>query len=198
MADIDIEKKKSGMGILPWILGLILLALILWGLTRCGGDDAGERETVITTTGDRGDPAVAPMPMDTGMAMADTTAAGAAGVAGAAGAAGALPIAAILASPGQYGTQSVSGSARVTDVISDRGFWVEEGGQRMFVVIAEPQSAEQVVDINAGQTIRLSGSVREGSTAGQLTGVEQEAQRTAQGQPAFLLVNPSEVSVSTP
>ena len=194
MADIDIEKKKKGMGILPWILGLLLLGLILWGLTQCRDDDDAQRETVVTTTGDRGarDPAVAAMPMDTGMAMADTTAAGAAG------AAGALPVAAILANPGQYGTQSVSGTARVTDVISDRGFWVEDGGQRMFVVIAEPQSAEQVVDINAGQTIRLSGAVREGSSAAQLTGVEQEAQRTAQGQPAFLLVNPSDVSVSTP
>jgi len=197
MADIDIEKKKGGMGILPWILGLILLALILWGLTQCRDDDAGERETVITTTGDRGarDPAAVAVPMDTGMAMADTTAAGAAGMAGAAGA---LPVAAILANPGQYGTQSVSGTARVTDVISDRGFWVEDGGQRMFVVVAEPQSAEQAIDINTGQTIRLSGTVREGSSAGQLTGVEQEAQRTAQGQPAFLLVNPSDVSVSTP
>lgn len=198
MADIDIEKKKKGMGILPWILGLLLLALILWGLTQCGDDDAGQRETVITTSGDRGarDPAAAAVPMDTGMAMADTTAAGAAGMSGAA--AGALPVAAILASPGQYGAQTVSGTARVTDVISDRGFWVEEGGQRMFVVIAEPQAAEQAVDINTGQTIRLSGTVREGSSAAQLTGVEQEAQRTAQGQPAFLLVNPSDVSVSTP
>lgn len=196
MADIDIEKKKKGMGILPWILGLLLLGLILWGLTQCGDDEVEQTEAVVTTTGDTSDTAMAAMPMDTGMAMADTTAMGAAGAAGAA--AGALPVAAILASPGQYGTQSVSGTARVTDVISDRGFWVEEGGQRMFVVIAEPQASEQAIDINTGQTIRLSGTVREGSAAGQLTGLEQEAQRTAQGQPAFLLVNPSDVSVSTP
>ena len=194
MADIDIEKKKGGMGILPWILGLLLLGLILWGLTRCGDDDADEAvvvttDTLVTDT----TTTMAPMPMDTGMAMADTTAAGAAGAA-----AGALPVAAILANPGQYGTQAVSGTARVTDVISDRGFWVEEGGQRMFVVIAEPQASEQAIDINTGQTIRLSGTVREGSAAGQLTGLEAEAQRTAQGQPAFLLVNPSDVSVSTP
>ncbi len=83
-------------------------------------------------------------------------------------------------------------------MISDRGFWVEDAGQRMFVVIAEPQSAEQAVDINTGQTIRLSGPVREGSAAGQVTGLEQEAQRVAQGQPAFLMVNPSDVSVATP
>ena len=194
MADIDIEKKKGGMGILPWILGLLLLGLILWGLTQCGDND--EEPVVVPTADTLADPAVAPMPMDTGMAMADTTAMGAAGAAGAA--AGALPIAQILAGPGQYASQSVSGTARVTEVISDRGFWVEDAGQRMFVVIAEPQSAERAVDINTGQTIRLSGQVREGSAAGQVTGLEQEAQRVAQGQPAFLMVNPSDVSVATP
>ena len=193
MADIDIEKKKGGMGILPWILGLLLLGLILWGLTQCGDN---EEEAVVVPAADTlTDPAAvaAPMPMDTGMAMADTTAMGAAGAA-----AGALPIAAVLANPGQYGSQAVSGTARVTEVISDRGFWVEDAGQRMFVVIAEPQASEQAVDINAGQTVRLSGQVREGSAAGQVTGLEAEAQRVAQGQPAFLMVNPSEVSVATP
>lgn len=197
MADIDIEKKeKKGMGILPWILGLLLLGLVLWGLTQCG--DGGEEEAVVVpadtaTT----DPAAvaAPMPMDTGMAMADTTALGAAG---AAGAAGALPVAQLLANPGQYASGGASGTARVTEVVSDRGFWVEGAGQRMFVVIAEPQASERAIDINAGQTLRLSGTVREGSAAGQVTGLEQEAVQVAQGQPAFLLVNPSELSVATP
>ncbi|HEX8271351.1 MAG TPA: hypothetical protein VF615_01795 [Longimicrobiaceae bacterium] len=198
MADIDIEKKeKKGMGILPWILGLLLLGLILWGLTQCGD---GEEEAAVmpadtTVTDTTMGAMAAPVPMDTGMAMADTTAMGAAG---AAGAAGALPVAQLLASPGQYASGGASGTARVTEVVSDRGFWVEEGGQRMFVVIAEPQSAERAIDINAGQTLRLSGTVREGSAAGQVTGLEQEAVQVAQGQPAFLLVNPSDVSVATP
>lgn len=191
MADIDIEKKeKKGMGILPWILGLLLLGLILWGLTQCGD---GEEEAVVvpadTTTVDPAAVA-APVPMDTGMAMADTTAMGAAG------AAGALPIAQILANPGQYGSQTVSGTARVTEVISDRGFWIEDAGQRMFVVLDEPQGAEQAVDINAGQTLSLSGQVRDGSALGMLTTLEQETRQVAQGQPAFLIVRPAGVTIA--
>ena len=195
MADIDIEKKeKKGMGILPWILGLLLLALVLWGLTQCG-DGGGEEAVVVPADTAVADPAAAaaPVPMDTGMAMADTTAAGGAG---AAGAAGALPIAQILANPGQFGAQTVSGTARVAEVISDRGFWIEEAGQRMFVVLDEPQGAEPVVDINAGQSVRLAGQVRDGSALGQLTTLEQETRQVAQGQPAFLIVRPAGVTIA--
>jgi hypothetical protein len=195
MADIDIEKKeKKGMGILPWILGLLLLGLILWGLTQCG-DGRDEEAVVVPADTVTTDPAgmAAPMPMDTGMAMADTTAMGAAG---AAGAAGALPIAQILANPGQYGSQTVSGTARVTEVISDRGFWIEDAGQRMFVILDEPQGAERAVDINAGQTVSLSGQVRDGSALGQLTTLEQETRQVAQGQPAFLIVRPAGVTIA--
>lgn len=194
MADIDIEKKKGGMGILPWILGLLLLGLILWGLTQCG--DSEDEAVVVPAADTLTDPAAvaAPMPMDTGMAMADTTAMGAMG---AAGAAGALPIAQILANPGQYASQTVTGTARVTDVISDRGFWIEEAGQRMFVVLDEPQGAEPVVDINTGQTVQLSGQVRDASAVGQLTTLEQETRQVAQGQPAFLIVRPAGVSITS-
>ncbi|MEW5929475.1 MAG: hypothetical protein AB1941_18630 [Gemmatimonadota bacterium] len=191
MADIDIEKKeKKGMGILPWILGLLLLALILWGLTQCG--DGGEEAVVVPADTAVTDPAAvaAPVPMDTGMAMADTTATGAAG------AAGALPIAQILANPGQFGAQTVEGTARVAEVVSDRGFWIEDAGQRMFVVLDEPQGAEPVVDIDAGQSVRLSGQVRDGSALGQLTTLEQETRQVAQGQPAFLIVRPAGVTIA--
>jgi hypothetical protein len=194
MADIDIEKKKGGMGILPWILGLLLLGLILWGLTQCG--DGEEEPAVVPAADTLADPAAvaAPMPMDTGMAMADTTAMGAAGAAAAAG--GALPIAQILANPGQYGSRTVTGTARVTEVISDRGFWIEDAGQRMFVVLDEPQGAEPVVDINAGQSVQLQAQVRDASAVGQLTTLEQETRQVAQGQPAFLIVRPAGVTIT--
>jgi hypothetical protein len=38
MADIDIQ-KKSGPGIWPWIVGLLLLVLVVWGVTRLTGTD---------------------------------------------------------------------------------------------------------------------------------------------------------------
>jgi hypothetical protein len=37
MADIDVQRR--GPGILPWVLGLILLALVVWGLSEVLGDD---------------------------------------------------------------------------------------------------------------------------------------------------------------
>jgi hypothetical protein len=38
MAEIKVEKKRSN-NILPWILGLVLLALVVWGLSRMGNRD---------------------------------------------------------------------------------------------------------------------------------------------------------------
>ena len=85
MADINVERKSSGGGrsFLPWILGLIVLALLIWGLSRLfGGKDDDVNTTVpadttvtTTTTTETAPmaPAGATMPMDsaatTGTAM---------------------------------------------------------------------------------------------------------------------------------
>lgn len=42
MANIRIEEKKKGAGILPWIIGLLLLALIIWAVASFIGDDADQ------------------------------------------------------------------------------------------------------------------------------------------------------------
>jgi len=43
MAEIKVEKKKKS-SILPWILGLALLALVVWGLSRMGDRDDDRTE----------------------------------------------------------------------------------------------------------------------------------------------------------
>jgi hypothetical protein len=49
MADINVERKRSGPNIIPWLLGLVLLAALIWGAMRfMGGDD--EETTTPTTT----------------------------------------------------------------------------------------------------------------------------------------------------
>lgn len=49
MAEINIERKKRSP--LPWILGLLALALLAFFLMRGRGDDAEAREgTVVDTT----------------------------------------------------------------------------------------------------------------------------------------------------
>jgi|GEM_PF-6772224 hypothetical protein len=81
MADINVERKGNGPNFLPWILGLLLLGLLIWGLSQLLGrdnDEANEAvvtDSVTTVTTDTmqtsGDPAMtgtaAPMaaPMDT-------------------------------------------------------------------------------------------------------------------------------------
>jgi hypothetical protein len=44
MAEIKVEKKRSN-SILPWILGLALLALVVWGLSRMGDRDRDRTDT---------------------------------------------------------------------------------------------------------------------------------------------------------
>jgi hypothetical protein len=50
MAEIKVEKKRSN-NILPWILGLVLLALVVWGLSRMGNRDQDRTDTTNTNQG---------------------------------------------------------------------------------------------------------------------------------------------------
>jgi hypothetical protein len=190
MADIDIERKKKSP--FPWILGLLALALLAFLLMRSCGDDEAEPAVapVTDTTTATTAPAVAP--------VTDTTMTGAAGAAGAgaaaAGAAGAGWIGAVLA--GTNAGQTAGGSAMVPATPSDRGFWVEENGQRVYAVLSEPN--EQMRDIDPGQQVTISNArVLRGSEASQIPqDVEAETRTTAQGQPYFLLVPSSGVQIT--
>jgi hypothetical protein len=48
MAEIKVEKKRSSA--LPWIIGLLLLGLLLWGVSRMMSNDRTDT-TDRTTTG---------------------------------------------------------------------------------------------------------------------------------------------------
>ncbi|HEX8208724.1 MAG TPA: hypothetical protein VF584_00960 [Longimicrobium sp.] len=50
MADINVERKRSGPNILPWLLGLVLLAALIWGAMRFMGGNDEESTTTTTTT----------------------------------------------------------------------------------------------------------------------------------------------------
>ncbi len=52
MADINIERKSGAGNVLPWIIGLLVLALLAWWLLAGRGDDrrADEGTYVDTTT----------------------------------------------------------------------------------------------------------------------------------------------------
>ena len=51
MAEIKVERKEK-RSMLPWILGLLLLALVLWGISEMmGGDDDAVEDTGASAVG---------------------------------------------------------------------------------------------------------------------------------------------------
>lgn len=187
MADINIERKKRSP--LPMILGLLALALLAFLLLRsCGGDDpepaAGTVTDTTTAMDATGGAAVAPAPLP----PTDTTMQPAAGAAGGTG-----WIGQVLA--GTMAGQTAGGDGIVPETPSDRGFWIEENGQRVFAILAEP--SEQVRDIDPGQRVRISNArVLRGSEGAQIPqDVDAQARQTASGQQYFLLVPSSGVQI---
>lgn len=182
MADIDIERKSGGLGWLWWLLGLLLLALLAWWLLS--GDD--EREVAIV------DPVAAPAVVEPAPMATDPVAA-------------TTPtIADVLANPGTYAGQSFStGQVRVAEVISDRGFWIENNGQRMFVVknespvpgVADTQGAADTRpgrNVNAGDMLQINGTVMT-SVDGVQPPLDDDARQVIQAQPAFLQANVADI-----
>lgn len=53
MADINVERKRSGgPNFVPWLLGLLLLGLLIWGASRVlsGGGDETDRVPAADST----------------------------------------------------------------------------------------------------------------------------------------------------
>lgn len=177
MADIDRERKRSG-GWLWALIGLILLALLVWWLWPGGGADDelyNDPDASLVEPANELDQAQ-PMPQ------------------------GEATIASVMAAPESYvGQQFPAGEVRVAEVPTDRGFWIESGGSRLFaVLIDEPEEAP--VDIQAGQTLRLDGgTIRDTTSLGDLQGgmLDADTERLVREQRAFLVVNESAIQVQS-
>ncbi len=189
MAEIPVEKKSSNAWI--WILlALVLLGLIIWWIAAANDDDDDyvETDAVVQqdTMGDTG---------MTASGMADET--GAMADANANASAGGLTLAAITANPQQYFGQQFSGQVQVGDNLTDRGFWIEQDGNRMFALIND-QPREVPKDINPGQTLRISGGkVHDASSLNDIPGdaLDQDTRRVIDDQAAFLLVDESNIDI---
>lgn len=176
MADIDIERK--GPSIWPWIIGLLILALLVWGLVEMMGDDEDEV--------DADEAAVVEEPLEPAPPPVTT-----------APAAAMLPVAAILAGPDAYVGQTVSGEARVAEVPTDRGFWVEADGQRMFAILNQNVPPEQPLDVNPGQRVRMDGA-RVRTDMSEVPGdLDARTRGIVEGQQAFLTVDPANLDILT-
>lgn len=184
MADIDVERKSS-MAWLWWLLGILLIALLAWWLLS--GDDDPEVAAV--------DPVAAPVAAPvTPATTPEPVAQG--------------PLCVAQARSG--GTPNVgmtlgACSMQVVEVVSDRGFWAEENGQRVFVVINEgPQGtadtegrqAEQP-DVNPGQSIHVSEAVVLDDVANLAGPLDEQTRSIAEGQPWFLAIEGEDVAILT-
>lgn len=184
MAEIHIEKKKS---IWPWIVAALVALLVIWALVEFTDRDDAEVAAV--------EPVASPVvgtpdqPVDATAAI-DTTA-------DAAGSIAVLPVAAILAGPADYVGREISGTARVTDVPTDRGFWIEQDGQRIFALIERGPNMEDAININTGQEIRFTdATVHDANSMAQLGGtLDEQSRQLVTGQQAFLVVDPQDITI---
>ncbi len=99
--------------------------------------------------------------------------------------------------PGENVDMTVTGQAPVTEVVSDRGFWLGHKGKRLFTVVREDMPREEMIDINAGQRLELKGQLLESeavedSVAGEL---EPETRDIIEGQEYFLAVHHRDVQI---
>ncbi|WP_375290114.1 hypothetical protein [Qipengyuania sp.] len=172
MAEIPIEKKSSKTWI--WILlAAVLLGLLLWWLLADNNDDA-----VVT------EPVAVEQTAEVATAAPEM--------------AGTMTIASILANPSDYyGREGFTGEVAVGGPLTDRGFWIENDGSRMLaIIIDEPR--EVPLDINPGQTLRISGgTIRNPADVENLPGVpmDQDTINAMQGQEAVLVVDESNIEI---
>lgn len=186
MAEIGVEKKSS---IWPWILGLLVLALAIWGMVELLDDDEPEIAEVVAPAAVPVEPGVVPAnpPPPEPVAQGPAT------------------IADILGNPaGLYGQTWSSSPAgvRVAEVVSDRGFWIEDQGQRLFVVLNEsPQpgvadvqgAADQrpARNLNAGDQLMIrEGMIQDPTMLQNVAGpIDDQTRQALQGQRVFLTTN---------
>ena len=173
MAEVRIERKEGASG-WTWLIGLLLLGLIIWWIVAAVSGDRNEAAT------DPAAPAVTATDPTTGTA---TTAPGAEA------ATPNLPLAAIRANPDNYFGKPVSGLATVTEVVSDRGFWVEQDGSRIFVVKDGALDAPAAA-VSAGQKASFTGTViNPDGMQEQVPGIldlDESTLKMLQGEPAFI------------
>ena len=172
MADINVERKSTS--IWPWILGLIALALLIWVLVEALGNDEPEVAAVPAVTEVQPTvPPVAPEPI----AQAEG-----------------VPVSQIIESPATWTGRTVAGEVRVVGVPTDRGFWIEDQGERLFVILND-QPRERPININQGQTLRLREAMIYDNVANVPGQLDPDTRSIIQDQPVFLSVDEANIEV---
>lgn len=110
-----------------------------------------------------------------------------------------IPVADVAAAPERFHGQQAAGLAVVGSadpaVPQARGLWLEQDGQRLFMVLAREPREGEAIEFEPGDWLRLTGIIQPGSMAAQVTALDARARQMLSGQPAFLLVDPAHVVV---
>ena len=178
MAEIRVQQKSAG-SVWAWILGLIVLMLVIWAALELFTDDEVA-------------PIVAPAdPMSTSPAAGT----------------GSASLGDVVADPAPYIGRAWAPPVEVTvsDVVSDRGFWITHEGNRLFVVLNDagagvadaPGQPAQRPRIVEGSVLRIEeGSLRDPANLSTVSGpLDERTRAVAESQRIFLLTNASEIEV---
>jgi len=183
MANIDLERNESS-SILPWIIGLAVAALVIWGIAEAfEEDDAAIADAEMYET--EYDNETEYSDVDTEPREQSPTSS--------------VALASITESPDAWiGRTLPDDIYSVASVPTDRGFWIEEGdAQLMAIIIDEP--VEAPIDINEGAMLRITdGTLRAPSYLAQLPGrpATDETLTMARDQEVFLVVDERNVSIA--
>ena len=171
MAEIHIEKKeRSGMGWLWALMAVLAVVLIGWWLWPSAEREVAEVAPLAP---------VAATPVTTATATAVAT------------------VGTVMANPQQWVGRQFSGTVQVAEVPTDRGFWIEQDGQRMFALIIDGP-AEKPVDINAGQRIQINqGTLRDAAYIPQIKGddLTSSTETVVRDQPIYLVVDEANLTI---
>lgn len=169
MAEIQMEKKERSGAAWIWVLlAVLLIALLVWWLwpTRNGIVEPAAVETTTVTT--------APLPPVT----SEPT------------------LALINANPQEWVGREFSGTVTVPEVPTDRGFWIEQDGQRLFALLVDRES-EEPININPGQRLQIRGTVRDATHLAQLQGdpLTGPTEEIVRQQPAYLVAGETAIEI---
>ncbi|MEE4199206.1 hypothetical protein [Erythrobacter sp.] len=173
MAEIPVEKKSS-LGWLWLLLALLVLALLAWWLLS-GDEDVAMVEDEAVMVQDADSQSVV-------------------------GNADEMTLAAILANPSAYiGREDFNGEVATAGPLTDRGFWIEKDGSRMFAILNDAPS-ERPLDINPGQMLQINGGrIVDASTitADGIDGdpLDQDTMNVLSDQEAVMIIDESSIDI---
>ncbi|MFN3648137.1 MAG: hypothetical protein ACK47B_01050 [Armatimonadota bacterium] len=170
MSDLERDPRARPVPGWVWLVVAVLIAAIAWWLVAPDGDMsaginvpervAGERQTAPAIGGEYYDD---PATRET------------------------LPVAELRASPDRFEGQPVEGTAIVAEV-ADGGFWATAEGERIFVQL-DPAILVSPPELQSGQHVRLSGTVRAPSAADGMEGLSADLRERVASEPAVLHAN---------